>query len=156
MRSSETTTTNNNTHTAMNTLTSPMPCPGSRWRPGKKNGTWFRHVPILGPCVAEAGNVTAIRHGVSVPFGKDWAVKALRALPSELVRVSGQCQGRTIQGVIRLPIAARRRVMWHKDGAATGAFTCSPTSAAEETLAITGAWKQDDSQGVEAILFCEK
>ena len=134
----------------------PMPSPGSRWRPGKKAGTWFRHIAILGPCVAEAGNITSLKHGVTVPFSKTWAVEALRALPAELVRVSGQCQGRSIQGIIRLPIAARRRVMWHKDGACTGAFTCSPTSAAEETLAITGAWKQDDSQGVEAILFCEK
>jgi len=138
----------------MNTLTTPMPCPGSRWRPGKKQGSWFRHVAILGPCVAESGHVTCLRHGITVPFGKDWAVKALRALPSELVRVSGQCQGRTIQGVLRLPLAASRRVMWHKDGACTGKFTCSPVSGQEETLSITGAWKQDDSQGVEAILFC--
>jgi hypothetical protein len=138
----------------MNTLTSPMPCPGSRWRAGKKDGTWFRYVPVLGPCVAEAGNITCIRHGVTVPFSKTWAVEALRRLPSELVLVSGKCQGRTIQGIIRLPIAARRRVMWHKDGACTGVFSCSPTSTGDETLSITGAWKQDDSQGVEAILFC--
>lgn len=140
----------------MNALTTPMPCPGSRWRPGKKPGSWFRHVPILGPCVAEAGNITCLRHGVTVPFSKTWAVEALRKLPSELVRVSGQCQGRTIQGVIRLPIAARRRVMWHKDGAMTGEFTCSPTSAAEENLAISGAWAASDTKDLEAILFCEK
>lgn len=133
-----------------------MPSPGSRWRPGKKPGTWFRHVAILGPCVAEAGNITSLRHGVTVPFSKTWAVEALRSLPSELVSVSGKCQGRPIQGIIRIPFAARRRVMWHKDGACTGSFTCSPVSAGEETLAITGAWRQDDSQGVEAILFCQK
>jgi len=133
-----------------------MPSPGSRWRSGKKPGTWFRHIAILGPCVAEAGNITSLKHGVTVPFSKTWAVEALRSLPAELVRVSGQYQGRTIQGIIRLPLAARRRVMWHKDGAATGEFSCCPISEGEETLAITGAWKQDDSQGVEAILFCEK
>lgn len=138
------------------TQSTPMPSPGSRWRPGKKPGTWFRHVAILGPVVAEDGKMTAIRHKVTVPFSKAWAVEALRALPSELVRVSGQCQGRSIEGIIRIPFAARRRVMWHKDGACTGVFTCSPVSAGEETLAITGAWRQDDSQGVEAILFSVK
>ena len=134
-----------------------MPSPGSRWKPGKKAGTWFRHVAILGPCVAEAGNITCLKHGVTVPHSKAWAVEALRALPSELLRVSGECQGRSIQGIIRLPLAARRRVMWHKDGACTGTFSCSPAATGEtETLVITGAWKQDDTKDVEAVLFAKK
>lgn len=138
----------------MNTLTTQMPCPGSRWRAGKKAGTWFRYVPILGPCVAEAGNITCLRHGVTVPFAvNSWAVEALRRLPSELVLVSGKCQGRTIQGIIRLPIAARRKVMWHKDSTLRGVFSCSPISEGEETLSITGTWQQDDTNDMEYILF---
>ena len=130
-----------------------MTRPGSKWRPGKTPGSWFRHVSVLGPCVAEGGNVTAIRHRVTVPFGPKWSLTALAALPSETVRVSGECQGRKIEGVLRLPLAARREVIWHKDGALTGDFTVTPAAGETPTLQVTGTWKQGDTQGMEAVLF---
>lgn len=134
-------------------VTLPMPRPGSKWRPGKKPGTWFRHVAILGPCVAENGNVTAIRHRITVPFGPKWSLAAIAAMPSETCRVSGECQGREIKGVLRLPIAARREAVWHRDGAMTGWFHLTPAPDETPTFKITGTWKQDDTDGMEAVIF---
>ena len=131
-----------------------MPRPGNKWKPGKTAGTWFRHIAILGPCVAENGHVTAIRHRVTVPFGDKWSLAAMAKLPAETVRVVGTVAGRSVDGILRLPLAARRRVVWHKDGALTGDFTVMPApDSAPATLQLTGTWKQDDTQGMEAVLF---
>lgn len=130
-----------------------MPCPGSKWRPGKNPGSWFRHVAVLGPCVAENGQVTAIRHRVTVPFGPKWSLLALAALPSETCRVTGECQGRKIEGVLRLPLAAARKVVWHKDGALTGRFTLTPAPEEPATLQVTGTWQQNDTADMTAVLF---
>jgi hypothetical protein len=131
-----------------------MTRPGNKWKPGKTAGTWFRNIAILGPCVAENGNITAVRHRVTVPFGDKWSLAALAKLPAETVRITGRCGAVQVDGVLSIPLAARRQVVWHKDGALTGNFTVSPVDPATPvTMKVTGTWKQDDTQGMEAVLF---
>jgi hypothetical protein len=128
-----------------------MKQPGNKWNPGKKPGTWFRHISILGPCLAENERITLLRHKISVPAGDKWSLAAIAALPSETVRVQGTVKGQNIDGVLKIPLAAKRRVIWHKDGALTGQFQVTPAGDTEvTTLAITGTWKDD---GMEAVLF---
>ena len=144
----------NTTTTTTTTTTTPMQSPGNAWKPGKTPGTWFRHVPIFGPVVAENGQITAKRSGVTVPAGPGWAVAMLAALPGQLVAFTFQNanQAQTMRGVARMPHGARG--IPNCRGAENYRYTATPAPAgAVVTHRATGTWKQDDTHGLEAVIL---
>ena len=136
------------------TIIAPMPSPGTAWKPGKTHGTWFRHIPVLGPCTAQAGQITALKWAVSVPAGPGWQEKMLAAIPGRLVafQFRNANQAQWISGVAFMPRGAAG--IPNCRGAENYRYseTSAPLNAAL-THKATGTWKQDDTQGMDRVIL---
>ena len=131
-----------------------MPAPGTAWKPGKTPGTWFRHIAFLGPCTAQAGQITAKRFGVTVPAGAGWAQVMLAALPGQVVAFTfkNANEAQTIRGVARMPHGAAG--IPNCRGAENFRYTATPAALnATITHKATGTWKQDDTQGLDRVVL---
>lgn len=132
-----------------------MKKPGNKWKPGKEAGTWFRHVAVIGPCVAKNGNVTALKQRITVPFEEGWAMKVAEQMPLEKVRVVATINNKNSVGIAMIPLAAIRNVVMKHDKCLHGEYIVSPGFPHDKvSMKMVGLHSNDGIGGkIESVIL---